>query len=238
MVVFNSNVTTITSRLSTFRPVRSNPKIPLFEAMDLLRDVPRLLCESHQLIAHARKEALHLADLFIAACFGNMGLSVQLGNTLTLMSGHVRLLYVTVLSRHALDATRISYYAVDPFNVHVTEISGKASLLGWMDVPTFCSSYFQSAQKADVSNIASSLVQSGGFLDSDVKVEERHGQAQREAGSLEDVGSGAGFMLDPSFAAGLATWPRGSQHYSPLLPTSVSTNSSIFDPLRVPDSRC
>ena len=206
MVIFESNVTIITSRVSTFRPVRSDPKIPIFEAMDLLRDVPRLLHESHQLIAHARKEALDLADQFIAAWFGNPSLSVQLGNALTLMGGYARLLYITVLSRHTLDATRISYYGADPFNVHIKEISGKEYLLSWMEVTRFCSSYFQSGQNANVSNICSSFVQSGALFGGDVKVEERHDHVQHEAGEggLGDLQNVADFMLDPNFAAGLA----------------------------------
>ena len=205
IVTFASDVTTITSQVFKYRPRRfPDANTLLYEAMDLLRDVRRLLRENHPVIARATTEARDLADRFIATWFATTGLSVQLENTLTLMDSHVRLFYIIFLSRQALDARTISYYAVDVFSVHIKDISGTNHLLPWMEVPQFCWQ-LQSGQNAHVSNnTSSSFGHSGALFGSDAKVETQHSQAQQEAESFQGLDDPANFLLDPELAAGLA----------------------------------
>ena len=188
-----------------YRPRRfPDANTRLYEALDLLRDVRRLLRENHPVIAHAMNEALDLADQFIAQWFATTGLSMQLDNTLTLMDSHVRLFYLIFLSRHTLDGRRIGYYAVDVFGVHIKDISGTIFLLPWMEVPKFCWQLQSGHNIRASNNTSSSFGHSGALFDSEVKVQELHGQAQQEARSLGDVENVADFLLDPEFAAGLA----------------------------------
>ena len=202
VVTFASEVNTITSRVFKYRPRRfPDVDIPLYGALDLLRDVRRLLQENHPVIAHAIKEALDLADRFIAPWFATTGLSEQLENILTIMEAHVRIFYVTFLARYALDGRKLSYYAVDMFGVHVKDTLGTTLFLPWMEVAKFCW-HLKSGQNPNIFNNTSlGFGHSGALLGNDVKVDERHGQAQQEAGSLGDLENVEAFMLGSEFAA-------------------------------------
>ena len=198
-ITFNPDVAAFTSRISSLRPMRPNQSTICY-AMDALRDVSRLSFETNPVILIAKNEAMHLADLFVNHWFSTPGLLAQMPNTHTNGSAHVRMFYVVVLSRHALEGTIIRYYDADILKVYIEEVTGQEHELPWSDIPQWCSDHLWSRRYANVSSTSVSSLHCG-TSDNDGEIEERQGQAQDKAEGVQAFGDvDLDLPIDPRLA--------------------------------------
>lgn len=124
------------SEVSRWRPV--GPQIYLFETLDLLRDIGRLINVHNAALRQAKREALQVVQTFVTMWNTHPALKIQRLCTDRKSGFYVRLFWTTVIAAMALGGSIISYYELDDAGVTVHEPDGKKKSSSWTNIAQLC----------------------------------------------------------------------------------------------------